>query len=54
MKALYASADYGLIGLLFFFLVFVGIAWWTYQPKRKHSIEAYKNIPLHEDEHGRE
>ncbi|TAE80912.1 MAG: cbb3-type cytochrome c oxidase subunit 3 [Alphaproteobacteria bacterium] len=40
MKALYASADYGLIGLIFFFLVFVGIALWVYQPQRKQSIEA--------------
>ena len=52
MKALFASADYGLIGLLFFFTVFVGIAVWAYYPTRKTHIEAFKNIPLDEDEDG--
>ncbi|MEM7070198.1 MAG: cbb3-type cytochrome c oxidase subunit 3 [Pseudomonadota bacterium] len=49
MKALFASADHGLIGLIFFFLVFVGIALWVYHPKHKKKIEALKNIPLKED-----
>lgn len=54
MKALFASADYGLIGLLFFFAVFVGIAIWAYTPKRKSAIEAHKYIPLDDEEtHGR-
>jgi len=52
MKELFASADYGLVGLLFFFTVFVGIALWAYTPKRKAAIEALKNIPLNEDSHG--
>ncbi len=42
----------GLIGLLFFFAVFVGIAVWVYQPKRKKEIESLKNIPLKEDDNG--
>ena len=49
MKALFASADAGLLGLLFFFSVFVGIAIWAYHPKRKQQIEQYKHIPLEED-----
>lgn len=49
MKELYASADYGLIGLIFFFTVFVGITIWAYTPRRKQAIEALKNIPLSED-----
>ena len=49
MKALFASADFGLIGLVFFFAVFVGIAVWAYHPSRKKQIEALKHIPLHED-----
>ncbi len=51
MKALFASADVGVIGLLFFFALFLGIAVWAYNPARKHQIEALKNIPLREDDH---
>lgn len=51
MQALYASSDYGLIGLIFFFAVFVGIAVWAYTPRRKQEIEAHKNIPLNEGLH---
>jgi cbb3-type cytochrome oxidase subunit 3 len=50
MKALFASADIGLIGLLFFFAVFLGIALWAYHPSRKEKIEQHKNIPLSEDD----
>lgn len=53
MKALFASSDFGLIGLLFFFCMFVGIAIWAYIPGRKNILEELKNIPLRdEDEHG--
>lgn len=51
MKSLFASADNGLIGLLFFFFVFAVIAVWTYHPKRKDEIERLKYIPLNEDQH---
>lgn len=50
MKELYASADYGLVGLLFFFTFFVGVAVWAYTPRRKKQIEALKYIPLNEDD----
>lgn len=53
MKALYASADFGLIGLLFFFIIFVGIAIWAYTPKRKDSIEALKHALFQEEHHDR-
>jgi cbb3-type cytochrome oxidase subunit 3 len=53
MKELFASAEIGLIGLVFFFSVFVLIAVWAYTPSRKQSIEALKYIPLkNEDDHG--
>lgn len=52
MKALFANADYGLMGLLYFFVIFVGIAIWVFHPKHKNDIEALKNIPLNEDEDG--
>ena len=53
MKELFANADVGLFGLLFFFTVFVGISVWAYMPKRKAEIEQLKNIPLREDNHDR-
>lgn len=54
MSDLYASAVYGMAGLIFFVVVFVGIALWAYNPRRKNEIEALKNIPLDdEDSHER-
>lgn len=41
----------GVIGLLFFFFVFVGIALWAFRPGRKNVIESYKYIPLSEESH---
>lgn len=38
-----------LIGLLFFFTVFVWIAVRTYQPKRKKQMQDHANIPLKKD-----
>ena len=35
-----------LIGLLFFFCVFVGIILWALQPQRKQVLESYKHIPF--------
>lgn len=49
MKELYANAEMGMIGLLFFFTIFVGIALWAYLPRNKASIEKLKYIPLNED-----
>jgi cbb3-type cytochrome oxidase subunit 3 len=51
MKELFASADYGLIGLIFFFTFFVAMTIWAYMPRHKHHIEAFKYIPLNEDDH---
>jgi cbb3-type cytochrome oxidase subunit 3 len=50
MKTIFANADAGMLGLLFFFCVFMGIAIWTLTPKRKETIESHRNIPLNEDE----
>ena len=41
----------GLIGLIFFFTVFVGIAIWAYRPSAKQYFESLKYIPLSEDNH---
>lgn len=43
------SANAGLIGLLFFFSVFVVIALWAFMPAQKNLIESYKYIPLSEE-----
>ncbi len=44
------SGNAGLTGLLFFFLVFCGIAVWAYRPSMKKTLEAHKEIPLRGDE----
>ena len=49
MKTIFANADAGLFGLMFFFLVFVGIAVWALTPSRKKQLESHKNIPLSEE-----
>jgi len=41
----------GLIGLLFFFTLFCGIAVWLYRPGMKTRIESLGYIPLKEDSH---
>ncbi|PIR33540.1 MAG: CcoQ/FixQ family Cbb3-type cytochrome c oxidase assembly chaperone [Alphaproteobacteria bacterium CG11_big_fil_rev_8_21_14_0_20_44_7] len=43
------SGTAGIIGLLFFFIVFLGIAIWTLNPKNKKRIEELKNIPLKDE-----
>lgn len=46
-------ADYApLIGLTFFFCVFVAIAVSVLRPGAKKRIESLGNIPLQEDHHG--
>lgn len=45
----FLSQNAGLIGLLFFFGVFIGIGVWAFLPKNKQRIESYKNIPLAEE-----
>lgn len=39
----------GMIGLLFFFIVFVGVALWAFLPSQKQKLESYKFLPLQED-----
>jgi len=45
----YLSSNAGTIGLLFFFSIFVGVALWAFIPSRKEKVEAYKYIPIVED-----
>ena len=46
MKELFASANYGLIGLLFFFTFFCVVVLWTFRPGAKKKYDAHANIPL--------
>ena len=50
MKSLFADPDLGLIGLLFFFLFFCGVAIWTFRPGAKKKYDAMGEIPLKEDD----
>jgi cbb3-type cytochrome oxidase subunit 3 len=50
MKEIFANPDIGLIGLLFFFLFFCGIAIWTFRPSAKKSHQKHAQIPLQETE----
>lgn len=49
MKEIFASADAGLIGLLFFFGFFCLITIWTFRPGAKKKYEKMAQIPLEEN-----
>lgn len=38
------------LGLVFFFSVFVGVLLYVYWPSRKHKMKEYGNIPLKESD----
>jgi cbb3-type cytochrome oxidase subunit 3 len=39
------------LGLVIFFMIFVGIVLWVYgSKKRSQKLESYKNIPFQDDE----
>lgn len=46
MKQIFASADYGLVGLIFFCIFFAVVAFWTYRPSAKNIYKSYGDIPL--------
>lgn len=50
MKGIFANADAGLIGLLFFFIVFCTIVLWTFRPWAKEKYKDHGRIPLEEKE----
>lgn len=49
----WVASHAGLLGLLFFFFVFVGISVWLFLPGMKARIEPLGAIPLNEDHHER-
>lgn len=50
MKELFADSTAGLIGLLFFFGIFVCILIWVFRPGSGKKYDHAKNIPLEEEE----
>lgn len=45
----FLSNHAGVIGLLFFFAVFMVIIFQSFRPSAKKTIESYKYIPIRED-----
>jgi cytochrome c oxidase cbb3-type subunit 4 len=43
------SAHAGMIGLLFFFVFFVGLLIWVFRPGSKKNYDAKAQIPLKDD-----
>tara|TARA_B100000378_G_C17992428_1_gene394299 strand:- start:664 stop:828 length:165 start_codon:yes stop_codon:yes gene_type:complete len=54
VKELFASAGAGLYGLLFFFIFFCAVAFWTFRPGKKKHYQDMGNIPLEEHDNERE
>ena len=50
MKEVFASASFGLIGLIFFFVFFSVVTLWTFRPGAKNTYKELGNIPLQENE----
>lgn len=47
----FLAINAGMIGLIFFFIVFSGVVIWAFLPSQKEKIENLKYIPLTEDNH---
>ena len=50
MKSFFASAEVGMIGLLFFFVFFCAVVLWTFRSGSKNTYEKYGRIPLEEND----
>lgn len=50
MKQLFASADAGLIGLIFFFVFFCAVVLWTFRPGAKNKYKKHGQLPLEEND----
>lgn len=40
----------GLIGLIFFFVLFLGVAFWVYRPGARQAYQKQAYIPLNEEQ----
>ena len=50
MKEIFASADFGLVGLIFFFVFFCAVTLWTFRPGAKKDYQDKGNIPFNTDD----
>ncbi|MCB1538829.1 MAG: cbb3-type cytochrome c oxidase subunit 3 [Rhodospirillales bacterium] len=50
MSRLFANADIGLYGLLFFFTIFCGVVIWTFRPGARNEYDKMAKLPLEENE----
>lgn len=50
MKELFADAGAGLVGLLLFFMIFVGILIWVFRPGSGEKYKDAGRIPLEEED----
>lgn len=44
------SVTAGVVGLIFFFVFFVGVTVWLYRPGQKAIYQHYADIPLNEEQ----
>lgn len=49
MKSLFASTEYGMLGLLIFMTLFAGILVWLFLPGAKEKFKKHGEIPLKDD-----
>lgn len=50
MHVLFSSPGIGTWMLVFFFAVFVAIAFWAFRPKNKQKMKDHAKIPLKEEQ----
>ena len=46
MKSFFASPEFGMIGLIFFFVFFCAALIWTCRPGAKKQYDAHAQIPI--------
>lgn len=49
MKSLFASADFGMVGLVLFFTLFLGVLVWLFWPGKTQKFKEHGTIPLKDD-----
>ena len=49
MKALFADGGFGLVGLILFFTLFIGVLLWVLWPGSREKFRRHGKIPLQDD-----
>ena len=49
MKSLFASSEFGMIGLILFFGLFLGVLAWLFWPGKAQTFKDHGAIPLKDD-----